>query len=172
MINFLQSSSVKKVSFYKITTAFAEELKQDSSLDSVQIVGHSLGGGLAIISGAQSKTMAIALSGPGARISGKSFHKPVTYDELNQYTFNIVPDRDVVARFDDLADNFQKIRCNAPANDFFACHDFVRSFCQIIYTCGTGIRPAICECHTKYGFPEPITDGNETFANACSNATK
>ena len=127
---------------------------------------------MAIISGAQSKTMAIALSGPGARISGKSFHKPVTYDELNQYTFNIVPDRDVVARFDDLADNFQKIRCNAPANDFFACHDFVRSFCQIIYTCGTGIRPAICECHTKYGFPEPITDGNETFANACSNATK
>ena len=43
-------------------------------------------------------------------ISGRSFKPQVTPEQLNRYTFNIIPDLDIVARFDDKADQFQKIR--------------------------------------------------------------
>jgi hypothetical protein len=39
--------------------------------------------------------------------------------------------------------------------------------CEIMHTCGTGIRPALCECVTVYGYPEPRPTGNRTFAEAC-----
>jgi lipase ATG15 len=175
-----------------VTTPFAEEMKNNTSYDSVYLTGHSLGGGLAIISGAQAGVPAVALSGPNAMISGRSFVPQVTPEQLNRFTFNIgkskvlqsaagpspvvsyltatgiVPDRDLVARFDDLADQYQRIRCTAPKNAFFECHDFTRSLCEIIYTCGTGDRPAICECHTRFGYPKPITDGDRKFEEACS----
>jgi lipase ATG15 len=170
IMNGLQSKTVERISFYRVTTGFAEELKQNSTYDSVQVTGHSLGGGLAIITGAQAKIPAIALSGPNALISGRSFDPPVTREQLNRYTFNIRPDRDIVSRFDDVADNFQNIRCEADANDFLGCHGFVRSLCEIMYTCGTGTRPAICECHTLYGYPKPFTDGDEVFDELCADS--
>ena len=143
-------------------------MKANSNFSSVEVVGHSLGGGLAIITGAQTGTQAIALSGPNAGISGRSFDPPVDHEALNRYTFNIIPNHDIVPRFDDRADNFQIIRCDTTLNNFLACHDFTRSFCEIIYTCGTGNRPAVCECHTLYGYPKPLTDGNETFDEVCA----
>jgi lipase ATG15 len=134
----------------------------------VQVTGHSLGGGLSIITGAQARIPAVALSGPNALISGRSFDPPVTPDMLNRYTFNIIPNRDVVPLLDDVADQLQYIRCNTEMNDFVGCHDSTRSLCEIIHTCGTGPRPAICECTTLYGYPKPVTLGNRTFDEVCS----
>lgn len=151
-----------------MTTPFAKEMKHNSSYDSVYLTGHSLGGGLAIISGAQAGVPAVALSGPNAMISGRSFEPPVTPEQLNRYTFNVVPDLDLVARIDDLADQYQRIRCTAAKNAFIECHSSTRSLCEIIYTCGTGDRPAICECHTVYGYPKPITYGDRKFEDVCS----
>jgi lipase ATG15 len=169
VIATLQSEAVKKVSFYILTTKFAEELLLDSTYDSVQVSGHSLGGGLAMITGAQAKIPAIALSGPNALISGRSFDPPVTREELNQYAFNIIPNRDVVAMLDDKADQFQFIRCNAALNDFAGCHESTRSVCEIMTTCGSGNRPAFCECATMFGFDEPANDGDEDFATLCNS---
>jgi lipase ATG15 len=170
IMNGLQSKTVERVSCYRVTTGFALELKDDSTLSSVHVTGHSLGGGLAIITGAQAAIPAVALSGPNAKISGKSFDPPVTEEQLNRYTFNIRPDRDIVSRFDDVANNFQNIRCEADANDFMGCHGFVRSLCELMYTRGTGTRPAICECHTLYGYPKPFTDGDENFDELCGDS--
>jgi hypothetical protein len=100
-------------------------------------------------------------------ISGRSFDPQVKPEELNRYTFNIIPDLDAVARVDDKADQFQKIRCTAPPNRFYECHDFTRSLCEIIYTCGTGDRPAICECHTVFGYAKPEKIGDRNFEDAC-----
>lgn len=173
MISFFQRGSVEQISFYKVTTPFAEQLKRDPSFDDLQITGHSLGGGLAMISGAQSGIPAVALSGPNAVLSGKSFDPPVTRDELNRYTLNIVPERDLVAKFDDLARNFQNIRCRSDPQDFVACHDFFRSFCEIIYTCGNDDRPAVCNCVLDYGYDPPTADDpNEerSFAEVCEQS--
>jgi lipase ATG15 len=43
MMSFFQSGSIEQVSFYKVTTKFALEIKSDSSFDDVQLTGHSLG---------------------------------------------------------------------------------------------------------------------------------
>jgi lipase ATG15 len=171
IMNGLQSKTVERVSFYRVTTGFAEELKQNSTYDSVQVTGHSLGGGLAIITGAQAKIPAIALSGPNALISGRSFDPPVTREQLNRYTFNIIPNRDVVPLLDDKADQFQFIRCNAAKNDFVGCHTTTRSLCEIMTTCGSGNRPAFCECVTEFGFDPPTNDGDEDFATLCPART-
>jgi hypothetical protein len=50
----------------------------------------SLGGGLAMITGAQAGIPAVGVSGPNALISGRSFDPPVTPEQMNQFTFNIV----------------------------------------------------------------------------------
>lgn len=115
-INWLESDSIKRVSFYIETTAFVQSLRKSGNYGAIQVTGHSLGGGLAIITGAQTGVPAVALSGPNAMISRKSFDPPVNVDALNTKTFNIVPARDPVAMFDDKAQLFQNIECRAPYN--------------------------------------------------------
>jgi hypothetical protein len=124
---------------------------------------------LAMITGAQMQIPAIALSGPNTIISRDTLFPPVTIENLNKYTFNIVPDRDVVPMIDDLAKNVQRISCLADSNNFIDCHTSLRSLCDILYTCGTGPRPALCDCALYYGYPEPEAIGNRTFTEACSS---
>lgn len=196
-ISFFESANIERVSFYKQTTAFVKEIQESQLFANVQVTGHSLGtdrhpfplarfsepcltnhacfplvtvgGGLAIITGAQTGAPAVALSGPNAMISRQTFDG-VTKEKLDNKVFNIIPDRDPVARIDDPAELFQHIACTAPKNDFVGCHFAVRSLCEILYTCGTGIRPALCECVTMFGYPEPqliSKVGGRTFADAC-----
>jgi hypothetical protein len=68
---------------------------------------------------------------------------------------------------DDLADQFQYIRCEADPWDFLYCHIARRSLCELMVTCGNGNRPAICECHLDYGYPKPVTNGDEDFDEIC-----
>jgi hypothetical protein len=109
-----------------------------------------------MISSAQSKLASVALSGPNSMLSGKSLDPPVSPDDLNRYTFNIVPDRDMVARFDDLGKNYQRIRCTTDPHMFFGCHSAARSFCEIVTTCGNNNRPAVCDCVFQFGYDPPV----------------
>jgi hypothetical protein len=104
-----------------------------------------------MITGAQAKIPAVGLSGPNALISGRSFHPPVTAEDMNRYTFNIIPNRDIVPKLDDPADQIQRIRCEAPVYDFVGCHSSTRSLCEILHTCGSGPRPVLCECFRDFG---------------------
>ena len=122
---------------------------------------------LAMITGAQTETPAIALSGPNTMISRDTMLPPVSVENLNKYTFNIVPDRDVVPMIDDLAKNYQRIGCRAESNNFVDCHTSLRSLCDILYTCGSEPRPVLCDCALYYGYPEPEPIGSRTFAEAC-----
>jgi lipase ATG15 len=72
----------------QITTSFVQYIQnQPEKYAGVGITGHSLGGGLAIISGAQAGALAVALSGPNAMLSRKSFRPSLSVDSLNEYTF-------------------------------------------------------------------------------------
>ena len=87
-ITRLESKSIGEVSFYKDTTNFVKFIKgQPETYSGVGITGHSLGGGLAIISGAQAKVPAVALSGPNAMLSRKSFDDPISIEDLDSKTF-------------------------------------------------------------------------------------
>eukprot|EP00980_Cylindrotheca_fusiformis_P027940 scaffold22570_cov109-Cylindrotheca_fusiformis.AAC.3 len=165
------SRSLERVSYYKLSTKLAEELKQSKMFDHVHVTGHSLGGGLALITGAQAHVQAIGISAPNALISGIAFDPPVTKEELNKYTFNVVPDHDIVPRLDDIADEFQRIRCTADSNKAMTlCHVPMRAICEVMYTCGSGSRPVFCECVELFGYPEPVAskDLNYTFSEFCA----
>jgi len=163
--SLIQSGSLEEVAYYNQVTAFIEYVKSTGKYDTIHLTGHSLGGGIAIISGAKSGIPAVALSGPNAMLSRQAFG--ITEEELNRLTFNIIPQRDIVPLIDDVSMLFQQIRCLAPRNDFIDCHTPLRSLCEVIYSCGTLGRPALCECE-KYGYGMPKSlDGLRTFETAC-----
>ncbi len=120
-----------------------------------------------MITGARTSVPSVALSGPNARISRLSFG--VTEENLNDYTFNIVPDRDIVVRIDDLSVNYQRIQCIGKANSPMGCHGKIPAICEIMHNCGSEGRGFPCECVHEYGYPEPdiIDEAGETFLQAC-----
>jgi len=121
-VTTLETQNIGKVSYYKEISAFIKYLEDTEGKTDIRVTGHSLGGGLALISGAQTKHPAIGLSAPNAMLSRRTFSPPVTVGELNNFTFNIVPNRDLVPRIDDVADLFQRIECRTDANNFLGCH--------------------------------------------------
>lgn len=126
-----------------------------------------MGGGLALIAGAQSRVSAVGISGVNAKLSRDSFYGrhaepfPVTVEALDTYTFNVVPKGDPVPMLDDKASLYQNINCTAGANDLLGCHSVVRTICETMYRCGTKFsdmdkyRPVLCECVLEYKYPEP-----------------
>ena len=52
------------------------------------------------------------------------------------------------------------------------CHTALRSFCEIVFTCGSLDRPVLCECVTDFGYPEPTPMNGTTisFLDACASA--
>lgn len=178
-VNWVESDTLKKVAYYKVTTAFVNDVLAgytneygNSTYDSLRVTGASLGGGLAIITGAQTEASAVAISGLGAELSRNTFQPPVTLDALNNNVFNFIPDRDVIARIGGRSRLFQEGQCTAAPNSLFGCHSMWRSVCEIAYRCGTGGRPVVCRCVEKFGYPEPEPIQNQTlsFAAACAAA--
>ncbi len=172
LANSVESDNLKKVSYYTTTTQFINDLLSgdygNGTYTNLRVTGASLGGGLAIITGAQTNTTTIAISGLNAMISRRTFTPPISEEALNTHVFNIIPDRDPIAAVDDPGRLFQRTECRAPKNSFFGCHSMWRSVCEISYQCGTMARPVLCWCVTKYGYPEPIQNGTRSFTDVCS----
>lgn len=117
------------------------------------ITGHSLGGGVAIVAGARLKIPAIAFSGPNAMLSRLKFN--ITTENLNKYPLNVVPERDPFPQTDDPGLIVEHIRCRAPITEgSVACHEVVRSACELQYICGSGSRPPIADCNERFDYPQ------------------
>ena len=163
------------VSYYTTTTKFINDLLSgeygDGKYTTLRVTGASLGGGLAIITGAQTNTTTVAISGLNAMISRRCFTPPLTVEALNTHVFNVIPDRDPIAAVDDPGRLFQRTECRAPMNSFFGCHSMWRSICELSFQCGTMGRPVLCWCVSKYGYPEPIPNGTTSFSEVCPPAT-
>mmetsp|Transcript_10578 Transcript_10578/g.16288 ORF Transcript_10578/g.16288 Transcript_10578/m.16288 type:complete len:977 (+) Transcript_10578:110-3040(+) len=166
-VSIIESERLKEVSYYKETADFVYHVK-DALTENVRITGHSLGGGLAFITGAQTRTPAIGLSGPNNKLSRKTFEPRISKKALDEFTFNIVPDRDPVPRIDDLSELYQRIHCTAPQNNPLDCHKVSRSVCEILVKCGNRppsdgniTRPILCECFKEFDYakPTPINEG-------------
>lgn len=172
IVNFLasvQSGTIEKVSYYKSVTAFVNYLKDSGNYTSVAITGHSLGGGLGIISGAQTGTQAVGISSPNAILSRHRLN--VTAENLERYTFNLIPDRDIVPMVDEPTKNLQRIECRAPKNELVACHKINRILCELLFTCGS-TEATMCDCVESYGYPEPLPKPGttKTFVQSCQDA--
>jgi lipase ATG15 len=72
VVSYVEDPQLKAVAYYKFISDFVNDLKsnnytyQGKMFDNLRITGASLGGGLAIISGAQTQTTAVAISGINA----------------------------------------------------------------------------------------------------------
>mmetsp|Transcript_1720 Transcript_1720/g.3672 ORF Transcript_1720/g.3672 Transcript_1720/m.3672 type:complete len:1099 (+) Transcript_1720:92-3388(+) len=171
-LSLLETAIIKKVAYYPETTKFIEYLKDSGKYNNIVITGHSLGGGVAIISGAQTHTKAVGLSAPNTVLGRDTVTPKITLDDLEKYTFNIIPERDI---FPVIGDNLnaENIKCRARVMDTFSldgCHACGRSLCEILYICGTVARPVPCECVSMFEYPEPVEiSGGEAknFAQVC-----
>jgi lipase ATG15 len=158
----LESSSLKKVSYYKEVTRFVQSVQEAFRAQDgweVVLTGHSLGGGLAIISGAQTSSRTVSFSGPNAVLSRHQFDPELELDGLHEFVFNVIPDRDPIPMTDDPARLRQYIECTADVTDVVACHSINRSLCELLYKCGADGRPIPCACVHKYGYDAPL-DGS------------
>lgn len=63
VVNLIQSESLKKVSYYATVARFCREMIELEIYDKLRLTGASLGGGTAMIAGAQANVPAVAISG-------------------------------------------------------------------------------------------------------------
>ena len=167
-VSFLESDSLEEVALYQQTTQFVRLVQQSGLYTAVAITGQSLGGGISLITAAQTGIPGIAISGPNNMLSRETFSPAFTRDDITQFLFNVIPERDIVPRIDDVGMQHQEIRCRAKKNDLFGCHSSIRSLCEIMYSCGSGNRPPLCECATKFGYPEAMfVQGNQSYTDVC-----
>lgn len=166
-LHFIEAEQLSDISYYKTTTAAVNNFRE--TYDLIRVTGASLGGGLAIITGAQAKVPSVAISGLGVELSRIAVQPQVTIDDINKYVFNFIPDRDYIARVGGRPRQHQEAQCTAPNSSPFGCHSMWRSVCEINYRCGSNGRPVICRCHFQFGYPEPEPIGNTTrsFKEAC-----
>lgn len=169
----LEKDDMKNFAYYKETTAFVNYLKAGRKYAKVEVTGHSLGGGLALITGAQAHVTAVGVSAPNTVLASGTVDPVITHEELDKYTFNIAPDMAIFPMIGDPSRYVEHIACRASFQNFYSCHAARRSLCEMMYSCGGSVpRPVFCECLTKYSYPVPeiLADANGTavtFAEAC-----
>ena len=76
VLSFVETDSLSKIALYKQTSSFIQFLQQSGNYTTLHITGHSLGGGISIVSGAQTGI-------PGTLLSNVStspfFSAPLSY---------------------------------------------------------------------------------------------
>ena len=122
--SFLQTDDLEKALYSSVTIAFANEMK--SNYSNLQVAGHSLGGGTAMITGTQAKLASVAFSGPSPVLP--LYNLGITRDDINQYAFNVIPDRDFIPRVGGRVRNNQQIECLANTSSLIGCHYIWRRY--------------------------------------------
>jgi lipase ATG15 len=71
-ISIVESESIKRVSYYVETTDFVLWLQQNGTYAGIKVTGHSFGGAIALITGAQTGVSGIGISAPNANVVAQS----------------------------------------------------------------------------------------------------
>ena len=122
-----------------------------------------------MISGTQTKVPSLGLSGPNIINSRRTFDPPLSIDDIDRYTFNVIPDKDFIPKIDKTSKNVQRINCRADSNDWKNfCHLPESSLCEVLNTCGSFNRPIPCECVYRFGYEKPESVNGLDFSDACT----
>jgi hypothetical protein len=96
------------------------------------ITGHSLGGAIAAMIGAKTKTSAVSFSGPGLLYSLGRFD--ITSQDVRDYVLTMKPRKDIVPQVDELGGLVQEIRCKKSSP--MGCHSTSTHLCELYFSCG------------------------------------
>eukprot|EP00913_Durusdinium_trenchii_P020810 g19550.t1 len=124
----------KKVHYASIHDFLQRQQKRNEKL--IYLTGHSLGGGIANLLGAEFGIPSIAFSPPGVR-------KPAILLDINPVRLqalavDVIPDRDPVVRTGDHGTVQLPIAC---ADHWPMCHRIFNSVCELFDTCGDQAQP-------------------------------
>ncbi|KAJ0411699.1 hypothetical protein ATCC90586_002083 [Pythium insidiosum] len=100
--------------------------------DRLVLTGHSLGGAMAAMVGAKTKTPAVSFSGPGLLFSRGRFG--IDDADIRDYVLTIKPRRDVVPQVDELGGMIQDIECRR--TNPLGCHSTQTHLCELYASCG------------------------------------
>ncbi|KAK8899095.1 hypothetical protein M9Y10_001396 [Tritrichomonas musculus] len=134
-LNLLHKGSLT----YQYTNLMINEINKDiivaeSENRKILFTGHSLGGGLSKVLASKYQHQSVALSGPGITpIENIFVNKSNVYDKFFKSKFiDIVPDRDIVPRFEMSGGTRFRVLCNKNVGE---CHDKFRTICQMGLLC-------------------------------------
>ncbi|EGZ23757.1 hypothetical protein PHYSODRAFT_482204 [Phytophthora sojae] len=96
------------------------------------ITGHSLGGAIAAMIGAKTKTSAVSFSGPGLLYSLGRFD--ITSQDVRDYVLTMKPRKDIIPSVDELGGLVQEIRCKKSSP--MGCHSTSTHLCELYFSCG------------------------------------
>jgi len=123
-------------------TKYVQTQKQDYPDEQYVLVGHSLGGALAKIVGAQTNTTAIAYASPGVSWSRRKFQIP-SQAILDMIAVNVVPDHDIVSRVDSQEGVIARVPC--PFKSALKCHKITAIQCGLMTACGWKRNGTVCQ---------------------------
>ena len=71
LANSVQSAHLREISYYRYTAQFVKDIQNgwgNNPFTTLRVTGVSLGGGIAIITGAQTGASTVAISGPNGKL--------------------------------------------------------------------------------------------------------
>ena len=135
-ISWWGSDNLSEAAYYKITTAFVNDLTQNDysyngkTFHTLRMTGVSLGGGIAMITGAQTEAYAVAISGINPVLGRHTFDPPLSQYDIDNKILNVHPASDFKSEIGDLPRLYQEIECRDTGVSPTNCHSFYRGKCK------------------------------------------
>eukprot|EP00812_Abedinium_dasypus_P015845 NODE_950_length_1298_cov_455.081255.p1 GENE.NODE_950_length_1298_cov_455.081255~~NODE_950_length_1298_cov_455.081255.p1 ORF type:complete len:199 (+),score=42.90 NODE_950_length_1298_cov_455.081255:3-599(+) len=149
--NFIDTSYERSI-WEKVENLINETMKQFPN-DNIVLTGHSLGGGIAQVVAARRKLPALVFSAPGMLYNARRFG--INIQAAKRLVMVIQPESDIVPMVDVQPGMVQRIECrdrNEASMQLqpVACHDIVKSTCEIWRVCGGDKRSFKHACSKYY----------------------
>ena len=96
-MTWIESEKLTDIALYSQTTRLVGFLRSRPEYTGpLRITGQSLGGGISLITGAQTNIPAVAISGPNNKFTRDSLFPVLDLELIDSMLFNVIPERDIV----------------------------------------------------------------------------
>jgi lipase ATG15 len=101
--------------------------------DKLLVIGHSLGGGVAKISGIKAGVKGVAFNAPGLLFSAQMLD--LRTSDINANVVNIRSETDAISAIDSLGGLVQTIKCYDANGDWVSCHSVINQAAELHAAC-------------------------------------